>query len=659
MSDKVLNRVLNKCRNALLGGTPIIYIRTDSDVFIHKLITSKEAPLIVLISNGLNNEFTIDDLKVNRPLYECEFTISNGKIHDFCRNYQNNLPISKNGVYWTGKNQIAEPFLWVRKIPDFSNEENKNSLQMQDIFKILEMYVVDHENPEHRQYKFLQSSAVILYSSHPKLPEMLSTYTEFIDVDYPEVEEIREIIKTEASGISVLTENSEYVSSLCTDFLGFRVEEIELMMRRLMATSSFENSAKVKKIIRGHKCQRMQGDLLELCSADGKIGDMDNFEKWLTNNITPYIDKPNYYERKIGVLPPKGVLLCGIPGCGKSEAAKFTAHKLGDLPLLKMDMGSLMDKFQGGSEQKMRDALKIAEAMSPCVLWIDELEKGFSSASSNSNSDSGAFKRMFGYMLGWMQDNTKPCFIFATANDIGGLPKEFFRSGRFDALYAVYLPTAKGCAKILGKCIERNKENILKALGLPKENTEDIKLFDKSKPYDAPSIFSEILDGMFVRDGKPRILIGSDIQKLLNIALRKLLNEKKIPISKDNWENTLKSIANDPTFSVYGDSEENVDSIALSYCRMFRKGFIPVSDDVLFKAEDYHIENYEKLKKFKNKDTESMSPDEIKAYEKIMQGEMPYSQSNYDKVVYSYLKEKIDAFAFSLEEHEREMMLRK
>ena len=148
-----------------------------------------------------------------------------------------------------------------------------------------------------------------------------------------------------------------------------------------------------------------------------------------------------------GLQAPKGILLCGIPGCGKSLAAKLTAQTL-DLPLLQMDMGNLMGGIQGQSEENMRKALGFAEAMAPCVLWIDELEKGFSGAKSSGNSDGGTFKRMFGTLLNWMQENMKPCFIFATANDIGGLPKELFRSGRFDELFAVYLPTAQECADI-------------------------------------------------------------------------------------------------------------------------------------------------------------------------------------------------------------------
>lgn len=654
MTDSVLNRVLEQCRDALLGGTPIIYIRTDSDVFINKLITCENKPLIFLISSGGREGTEAErNLKTGRPLYE--LAANQDKQLAFCRNYKNGLPADSAGIYKASPSVLVkEPFLWVFKMPDSSNEANKSALEK--YYASLEAYIVNHENFNHPQYKFLQNSAVILYSSRPSLPEMLSTYTEFIDVDYPDEEEIRGIIKTEASGSLTLTQNEKYLSALCTDFLGFTVEEIELTMRRIAAVSSFENTSQVEKIITSHKRQKMQGGLLEQCSPNGNIGGMENFRSWLKTQIEP-LKNSNAYMRKNGTLPPKGVLLCGIPGCGKSEAAKFTAKVL-DLPLLKMDMGSLMDKYLGGSEQKMREALKLAEAMSPCVLWIDELEKGFSGASAGENNDSASFKRMFGYMLSWMQDNTKPCFIFATANDIGGLPKEFFRSGRFDALYAVYLPTAQECVGIFRACMNKAVENIAK---ITRISAEDVKLFHKSCYSDL--IFKNILDDLFINNGKPRVIIGSDIQKLVNLALRKLSDQDAI--LGDVWDETLRSVVNEPNFCVYGDGEENIDSIALSYCRMLRKGFIPASDNILFKSSDYHVENAENYEILKNKDTESMTPEERLKHDKklkkyaILQGDFNNFNNNYDAAVYAYIKERINALAFLLERHEREMMIKR
>ena len=196
---------------------------------------------------------------------------------------------------------------------------------------------------------------------------------------------------------------------------------------------------------------------------------------------------------------------------------------------------------------------------------------------------------------------------------------------------------------------------------LGKIPVDNVKLFHKSC-YSA-SIFKNILDDMFVNGNKPRILIGSDIQKLVNLALRKLSNEKQI--SGEIWENTLRSIANEPTFCVYGDGEENIDSIALSYCRMLRKGFIPASSETLFRNEDYHPENAEIYGKLKNIDTENMTSDERRKHSQkmaehaIMQGKITPKATNYDNAVYSYIKERINVVAFLLEKYEREMMIKR
>ena len=408
--------------------------------------------MVVLLSNGgCIGTQEERDLKILRPIYELKDV--RDKQLRFCKNFKDGYPdLGANGVYnelyASPKDMLHSkmvgPVIWLYKMPDDSKE-------LQHVFKALERYVTDHENPNHTQYKVLKSCVVVLYSSIVMLSPMLQPYTEIIDVEYPNEEEIREIIKTESEGDPNLIENDEYLSALCSNFLGFTVEEVVLTMRKIMSISSLEKSAEVESIISNRKKQKLQGGILEQCSSDSNIGGMNNYREWLEDQITP-LKNANLFMRKTGTPPPKGVLLCGIPGCGKSEAAKFTAQML-KIPLLKMDIGSLMNKFQGVSEQKMRDALKMAEAMSPCVLWIDELEKGFSGA--GTDGDTSSFKRMFGYMLGWMQDNKEPCFIFATANDIGGLPKEFFRSGRFDALYAVYLPTVDECCSIFVASMDR------------------------------------------------------------------------------------------------------------------------------------------------------------------------------------------------------------
>lgn len=650
----ILEQVLSQCRSALLGAVPILYIKTDSELFIRKLVSFEDTPLVVLLSNG-GRKGTAEERDRNRwrPIYELENP--QDKQLQFCANYYNTLPNEESGVYKAlykapKDESLLGPVLWVYKMPA---PDEVNPAKFREIFEKLERYVVNHENPGHPQYMALQSSVVLLYSSTVNLSPMLQTCTEFIDVNYPDEEEIRQLIKAESGGDPNLVENDKYLSALCTDFLGFTSEEIVMTMQRILAVSSLDKSKEVEAIISEHKRQKMQGGILEQCEPGGRIGGMKRFRNWLEQQMEP-LKNANSYMRKIGTPPPKGVLLCGIPGCGKSEAARTAAYVL-ELPLLKMDVGSLMDKYQGVSEQKMRDALKMAEAMAPCVLWIDELEKGFSGA--GGSDDSASFKRMFGYMLGWMQDNKKPCFIFATANDIGGLPKEFFRSGRFDALYAVYLPTTEECVDIFCTCMERAEQNVAYARRI---SADEVRLFGNG--CSNVQMLRRIINETFVRDdGRPRIVVGSDIQQLVTMCLREMA-ERTDPIPAGEWENALRRVIKSPSFSAYGDGEENVDSVAISYCRMLRKGFIPTAEGELFHKEDYHVEFAPEYERLKRVSTKSMSKEDernhqyaLQRYE-ILQDYKPDFPDCYDAAVYAYLRVRINEMALLLEKREREKM---
>ena len=142
---------------------------------------------------------------------------------------------------------------------------------------------------------------------------------------------------------------------------------------------------------------------------------------------------------EFGLRPAKGVLMLGVQGAGKSLCAKAIATAWHQ-PLLRMDPGTLYASFVGESERNLRDALRQVEAMAPVVLWIDEIEKGFASAASQS-TDGGLSKRMFGTLLTWLQEREAPVFVVATANDIGALPPELLRKGRFDEIFFVDLPS--------------------------------------------------------------------------------------------------------------------------------------------------------------------------------------------------------------------------
>lgn len=166
------------------------------------------------------------------------------------------------------------------------------------------------------------------------------------------------------------------------------------------------------------------------------IGGLDLMKTWMVKRKSAFTPKAVEY----GLPTPKGFLIVGVPGCGKSLTAKAAACVLG-VPLLKLDGGKIFAGHVGESEANLRSVIQTAEAIAPCVLWIDELEKSFAGSKSSGQTDGGTSARVFGSFLQWLQDKTSPVFVVATANDVSQLPPELLRKGRFDETWFVDLPT--------------------------------------------------------------------------------------------------------------------------------------------------------------------------------------------------------------------------
>jgi len=205
------------------------------------------------------------------------------------------------------------------------------------------------------------------------------------------------------------------------------------------------------------KRQMIAGDgLLEFVQAPNSlddIGGMHRLKAWLSTRENAFSEE----AQRFGLTPPRGVLLLGVQGAGKSFCAKAIATAWGR-PLLRMDVGALYDRYIGESERRLRDALHQAEVMAPIILWIDEIEKAFASSASRS-SDGGLSQRMFGTLLTWMQEHGAPVFLVATANDIEALPPELLRKGRFDEIFFVDLPDAGTRKEIFEIHLRRRQRN--------------------------------------------------------------------------------------------------------------------------------------------------------------------------------------------------------
>jgi ATP-dependent 26S proteasome regulatory subunit len=181
------------------------------------------------------------------------------------------------------------------------------------------------------------------------------------------------------------------------------------------------------------------------------VGGLENLKKWLVARKSAYSPE----AREYGLPAPKGAVLVGISGCGKSLTAKAVATAWG-IPLLRLDLGALKDKFVGGSEGNLRKALKVIEAMGRCVVWIDEIEKAMQGSSGGGSSDGGVSADALGTILSWMQERDGEAFVIATANDVSTLPPELLRKGRFDEVFFVDLPHAAERKGVLYAALKQN-----------------------------------------------------------------------------------------------------------------------------------------------------------------------------------------------------------
>jgi SpoVK/Ycf46/Vps4 family AAA+-type ATPase len=207
-----------------------------------------------------------------------------------------------------------------------------------------------------------------------------------------------------------------------------------------------------KQIIRRSK-------VLEYYDAEedmSAVGGMPLLKEWLGKRALAFSER----ARQFGLPEPRGLLLLGVQGAGKSLVAKAIASQW-QFPLVRMDLGSLFSEFVGSSEQNMRTALRMAESVAPCLLWLDELEKGLAGSASSHLSDAGTTARVFGSFLTWMQEKTAPVFVVATANDISILPPEILRKGRFDEIFFIDLPNYDERAEIFAIHLARRGRNPL------------------------------------------------------------------------------------------------------------------------------------------------------------------------------------------------------
>ncbi|PNK01378.1 AAA family ATPase [Cylindrospermopsis raciborskii S07] len=307
-------------------------------------------------------------------------------------------------------------------------------------------------------FKGMQKN-IILMSPMQQVPIELEKEVVVIDFQLPDMTELSKVLTTHQEqnrGRRLTTEARE---KLLRAALGLTKDEAEKVYRKAQVTSGRLTEDEVDIVLSEKKQLIRRNGILEYIEEDETIeavGGLEELKKWLKQRSNAFTER----AREYGLPQPKGMLILGVPGCGKSLIAKTTSRLWG-LPILRLDMGRVYDgSMVGRSEANLRNALKTAESISPTILFIDELDKSFAGSTGSSDSDGGTSSRIFGSFLTWMQEKKSPVFVMATANRVERLPGEFLRKGRFDEIFFVDLPTPEERQDIFRIHLTKRREEI-------------------------------------------------------------------------------------------------------------------------------------------------------------------------------------------------------
>jgi SpoVK/Ycf46/Vps4 family AAA+-type ATPase len=300
---------------------------------------------------------------------------------------------------------------------------------------------------------------IILMSPVQTVPIELEKEVIVLDYPLPDMAELNQVLTQQLELSRTRRVTTEAREKLLKAALGLTRDEAEKVYRKAQVTSGRLTEAEVDIVLSEKKQLIRRNGILEYIEEDetlDSVGGLEELKHWLRQRSNAFTER----AREYGLPQPKGMMILGVPGCGKSLIAKTTSRLWG-LPLLRLDMGRVYDgSMVGRSEANLRNALKTAESISPTILFIDEIDKAFAGSTGSADSDGGTSSRIFGSFLTWMQEKTSPVFVMATANRVERLPGEFLRKGRFDEIFFVDLPSADERKEIFGIHLSKRREDI-------------------------------------------------------------------------------------------------------------------------------------------------------------------------------------------------------
>ena len=371
--------------------------------------------------------------------------------------------------------------------------------------------------------KMLNKHIIFLSPSY-QLPDEIEKYVTVISVPLPDRKDLDRRFKS----IYPNPVDEDLKKYILDAALGLTDTEAELAFRLANQVVGLNNKDAVQIIANEKEQIIKKSGILDYIQVNldmkNNVGGLDNLKLWLKQRSKSFERK----ARDFGLQEPKGIMLLGVPGCGKSLTAKCVATEWKQ-PLLRLDIGKVFQAEVGSSENNIRQAIATAEAVAPCVLWIDEIEKGLN---VGGERDGGTNSRVFSTILTWMQEKTKPVFVVATANDISQLPPEFLRKGRFDEIFFVDLPTKEERKEILRIHLSKNNQTSIHELDC---------LADATRLFNGAEIEEVVKESMFLA------YIDNPTNPVINTRHLEIACSQIIPLAKTMSEKIrgLRSWADD------------------------------------------------------------------------------------------------------------------
>lgn len=585
-----LSSVAECCYMAMTSGIPIIYIETEDVELLDRLFRSER--LARFWSYDCDKGWhVLTDEERQEHVRPQNISILNSHLDKYFDNYNKGIDFHRadNSEHYSRESFIAEH----STIRYYSPSEVFPRIIACRNFSLTEGAVANMQRLVAEHISSLEGDGIrqcfyILQSGSIQIPQGIEDYVEVISVPSLCDEEIVEIISDFVRDSHDSSCPSSDLMDIYTQmFRGFSRPKLLECLRKIQACCGsvgkslypkVDVSEVARKLINEAKKQMLHkvGTLRVKELGEKEAAGLEKIKEWIRIR-KPLFDNAIEAHNRWAIESPKGLLVYGIPGTGKSLLAQEVARIL-KCPLIQMDMGALQSSLHGESERNMRQMIRMAESLAPCVLWIDEIEKAFSGVKGNGESDGGVSRRLFATFLTWMQEKTAACFIFATANDISSLPTEFLRRGRFDQKFFSFMPTKKECITIF-RSIICGKNNV--HLGL----------------FDPVVVSDRYLDDVVRYCGSlKKFITGADIQGIVDDAKAFAYTNRE----KDHTFNTrvkytaeqFKDYLQRAIRESHPYGETNIDDVALSLLDMARNQFAPSGEDSIVNILQVNVKTH-------------------------------------------------------------------